>query len=835
MSVVVLNRDLVPVGIVDNYESIIWVERYYAYGDFELYLPASKEAIELLKLDYYISIPTSNRLMIIESRKITSSTDSGDYFTVTGRSLESLLTRRVVWDEITFSGNLQDAFETLLTQNFINPSIVDRKIDRLKFVRNTSDWRITSLSLNAKYAGDSIYTIMSEVCDNFKIGFKIELDSDNKFAFSLYKGNDHSYSQDQYPYVVFSKNFDNLISSEYSEESTNFKNVARIGGEIPDAATRKYTSTGEAKGMDRREVFVDASNISSKDGEEEISENVYLQKLKNKGVEELVNYASVRAIDAEVDSSMMYVADRDYFLGDEVQVIDQYNVDTRARITEYIKTYADSGTSVRPTFSIEENYKLPEAYQEVEYLQSSGNQYINTAIIPSSGMAAEVVFRFVTAPTEEQQVFSFYKGLEPSPYSSEATYEVGSICSYNGVVYECTTAINEPEAFNPSHWKTTTAKIRWQCGGYVGETFYTAGYFSYSTSDTTLWTTGYGDYNQEEEGASMYLFAQDYYQTGEATFIGGTKQVKSVIIRQNGTTISHLVPCYRISDGKPGMYDLVRDVFLVNMGTGEFEVGPVVGNLSNPDYSETVTHEYQALEYIESDGNSYIDTKLVTRALGDRINYDFKASVDTISYHYMFGAQAYYDSINPNQNHLYGAVYHTADSVSVRYDEQTYPFDQSNIVDMTQSVSSNSITITVNDSSVTRSIGSNNETNTLLIFASRYANGSLRLYPTPMKLYKLVVRNGDNIVANYQPTRRTVDGAIGVYDTVSGTFYPITGHADPGPDISPVYAGPYRVTPAFRNIVLDTNQKIMSQNVIVEEIPHDTGLISKNNDTLNIV
>ena len=37
MDVMILNTDLDAVAIVDTYESFIWTDRYYAYGDFELY------------------------------------------------------------------------------------------------------------------------------------------------------------------------------------------------------------------------------------------------------------------------------------------------------------------------------------------------------------------------------------------------------------------------------------------------------------------------------------------------------------------------------------------------------------------------------------------------------------------------------------------------------------------------------------------------------------------------------------------------------------------------------------------------------------------------------
>ena len=37
-------------------------------------------------------------------------------------------------------------------------------------------------------------------------------------------------------------------------------------------------------------------------------------------------------------------------------------------------------------------------------------------------------------------------------YSSSATYSVGNLCVYNGIVYACKTAITTPEAWNSAHW-----------------------------------------------------------------------------------------------------------------------------------------------------------------------------------------------------------------------------------------------------------------------------------------------------------------------------------------------------------------------------------------------
>jgi len=52
--------------------------------------------------------------------------------------------------------------------------------------------------------------------------------------------------------------------------------------------------------------------------------------------------------------------------------------------------------------------------------------------------------------------------------------------------------------------------------------------------------------------------------------------VKWWIFTKTITLLVDLVPCYRKSDNKPGMYDKVHNTFYTNVGTGDFTVGPDV-------------------------------------------------------------------------------------------------------------------------------------------------------------------------------------------------------------------------------------------------------------------
>lgn len=275
MYVMVLNTNLDAIAVIDTCISFIWTNRYYQYGDFELYVPASDAILENVKQDYYLQMYGSNRLMIVEKILIETDAEDGNTITISGRSLESILDRRVIWGQTTLSGSLQDCVEKLLNDCIIAPSNVNRKISNFIF-KKSSDPTILAMKLEAQYTGDNLYDVIQKLCEERGIGFRITLNDTNQFVFEMYVGVDRSYDQTSVPYVVFSPRFDNVISSNYMESKSPLKNVALVGGE-GEGSARRYTAVGNLSGLDRRELFVDARDISS-DIDEDITKSFNFTK-----------------------------------------------------------------------------------------------------------------------------------------------------------------------------------------------------------------------------------------------------------------------------------------------------------------------------------------------------------------------------------------------------------------------------------------------------------------------------------------------------------------------------------------------------------------------------
>ena len=345
--ILVLNPNLETIKNIDTLKSLIWTDRYYGAGDFEIYTPVNLELMSFLQQDYYLWRKGSEHLMMIESMKIKCDIEEGDHLIVTGRSLEFILDRRIVWEQTILTGNFQDAIQTLLNENVISPAIEDRKISNFIFEPST-DPNILSLTVDAQIErGTNLYEAVLVLCFERGVGFKITL-SDDKFIFKLYKGEDRSYDQFDNPYVVFSSNFENLMNSNYIETKTNLKTVTLIDGE------EESTVVGGESGLTRREIYTDAKSIYRTVDGVTLTDEEYLAQLEQRGSEVLSEHSFSTSFDGELDSATTYKYGEDFFLGDLVQIINEYGIEAKTRVIEMIYSQDLSGLKEYPTFATDE-------------------------------------------------------------------------------------------------------------------------------------------------------------------------------------------------------------------------------------------------------------------------------------------------------------------------------------------------------------------------------------------------------------------------------------------------------------------------------------------------
>lgn len=356
MQFLVLDRNFLDIQVLDSFDSFIWTDRYSAWGDFEIYLSPTLENLSFLQQDYYIWFEETDHTMIIEDLRITSDAEDGNKLIVTGRSLESMLERRIIWDQTILKGNFQEGIKKLISDSIIAPQSSTRtapanvRIPNFKFEFSTNPL-ITKLTIDTQFTGANLYETIKKLCDSNNLGFRIILSPNDEFVFSLYSGSDRSYNQITNPYVIFSPNFDNLINSNYFASKRALKTVALVAGEGEGLERRKIEvaiDNGPGVGLDRRELYTDARDISSNNGE--ISEASYKEQLTQRGRNYLAENIVIKAFEGHVDTVHKFVFNKDFFMGDIVQIANEYGIEATSRVTEVVRSRDVEGFEVFPTF-----------------------------------------------------------------------------------------------------------------------------------------------------------------------------------------------------------------------------------------------------------------------------------------------------------------------------------------------------------------------------------------------------------------------------------------------------------------------------------------------------
>lgn len=379
----ILDKNFQSVSIVDTYESAIWSDRYGGFGDFELYVPADSEVLAKYPIDYYLRYSGSRHLMVIEKVELKTDAEDGDHFIITGRSMESFLYRRVIWKQTDIDGNLQDGVERLLNENLIKPSDGARKVAGITF-QKSNDPMVTKWNSDHQFTGDSLYDAIHTMCSEHDIGFELipDVDKSGDAIFRLYYGVNRSYDQVDHPYISFSPGEDNLVSSDYIRDYTDKANFAYIGGEGEGDQRRFQTvklKDEDSNKWNRREIFVDARGISSKNGDQEIPADQYNAKLVTEGKKKLKENNKLETFDAEVSPAKNNVYGVDYDIGDIVSFEDKYGILAKARITEYVRNQDKNGYREYPTLkALDGGGLLDSNYKEI---QDSDGENINDGVI----------------------------------------------------------------------------------------------------------------------------------------------------------------------------------------------------------------------------------------------------------------------------------------------------------------------------------------------------------------------------------------------------------------------------------------------------------------------
>lgn len=317
------------VGYIESYSYLSWVRRYSEVGEFEL--KCAPENLPLLSLGNLLSKSGDKEAGLIETILVESVEE--EIITVRGRFLPVLLESRIIWNTENLQGDIGDCIGQLIESNAINPVDEDRQISNLNY-ENLPLGKNISMQVSFKNLLDTITSILSEA----GIGIKGVL-SDSGVVLSLYMGREQPF--------VFSREFENLLSQNYTDSIKDYANLAKIAGE-GEGSEREIVVIGDAAGRERKELFIDAKDLRLSEYE---NNEKYLEALKFRGDEKLYEMRRRESFDAVANTNSNLVYKVDFDLGDIVTVKSSLlGISKRLRITEIVESYDADGLHVDLVF-----------------------------------------------------------------------------------------------------------------------------------------------------------------------------------------------------------------------------------------------------------------------------------------------------------------------------------------------------------------------------------------------------------------------------------------------------------------------------------------------------
>nr|DAH41351.1 MAG TPA: protein of unknown function DUF5047 [Caudoviricetes sp.] len=426
---------------------------------------------------------------------------------------------------------------------------------------------------------------------------------------------------------------------------------------------------------------------------------------------------------------------------------------------------------------------LPEGYTELEYIENSGTQYINTGFKPNQN--TRVVLKVSGAPrTKEQVLFGARTNMNTA--TDNFMFLATGSQDYRTDFYNSKVSI--PTSFDFSG-KYTIDKNK--------EKTYLDGVLA-ATNTIGTFSCNY----------PIFLF------TGNTGGTAGTPKSGTAIyyckIYDNNVLVRDFIPCKNPS-GTIGLYDTVNSQFYKNSGTDTFIAGPEIiqpssdfitinykGSYNVVDINNSAVKSlskdtewifqfvpgpklpsgYTELEYIQSSGTQYIDTQFTVSSS----NYNkIKFIVDCDIIGKGSGASDWlingsninnaYFYVGQYQNKYYygcGTTDHNTNTsvVSGRniftLDTKNKKFSVSDILEINATIEA--ITETAN------------------LYLCGFAYTAQRTFA--QKLYNSKIYQDDVLIRDFIPCKNS-SGAIGLYDTVNSQFYSNagTGTFIAGPEI----------------------------------------------------
>ena len=207
---------------------------------------------------------------------------------------------------------------------------------------------------------------------------------------------------------------------------------------------------------------------------------------------------------------------------------------------------------------------VPTGYTELQYIESSGTQWIDTGYIFPSNTTARVIMDVLYPSFTSESGWNVH-GVSGSAYGGP---NIGTVGSNNTRVFCAATSGDFRTDVNAS------ANTRYLFDLDMPKRIFTV--IDVATNTVLVNRDDFpNEYWNTKRRPSFRLFGYGRGQGNSPEIITNSSRIYSVKLYNNGTLVRYMMPARRNSDNVLGMWDTVTQTFFTNSGTGNFVAGPV--------------------------------------------------------------------------------------------------------------------------------------------------------------------------------------------------------------------------------------------------------------------
>jgi len=358
----ILNSKMQPTQMIQNYDSLIWTERFTSCGDFQLKTGLVTEFMELLPAGTRVTLRDSNIVMEVEDHIVEKKRGQAPKLSVIGRSFDSILDRRASIQRVAANeGDWQVvAKQPSDVAYFIVKWIcVDGTTDPNDVFPQSSVIFLEPEDYMAEAGPNRAFTVpRGSLLTTVQNLLAVEAPADSStspptpevlphgiravrpningtaVAMEIYTGVDRTDT------IRFSAINDDIDEATYLFGKSSYANVAYVIGPSSQEIMQSVVET--PSGFDRRVVLVDGSSSGVEDA----------RAMRAEGTIALANRTPISMFDGSINEDLQpYLYGRDYGLGDLVKLAGEYGLDEIARVTEYIRSEDQNGYKAYPTLT----------------------------------------------------------------------------------------------------------------------------------------------------------------------------------------------------------------------------------------------------------------------------------------------------------------------------------------------------------------------------------------------------------------------------------------------------------------------------------------------------